>query len=60
MDGKLTKITNKQIVRPNTTNNFYPLFIIEMDIVVSIEEISILKKALNIIYTINIKSGLES
>jgi len=35
MDGKVKKLSSKQIVRPNTTNNFYPLVIIETDIVVS-------------------------
>jgi len=35
MDGKLKNLSNKQIVRPNTTNIFYPLVIIEADIVVS-------------------------
>jgi len=35
MDGKLKKLSNEQIVRPNTTIFFYSLVIIEADIFVS-------------------------
>jgi hypothetical protein len=44
MDGKLKNLSNKQMVRPNTTNSFYPLVSIETDIIVSIDELSVLKK----------------
>jgi hypothetical protein len=44
MDGKLKNLSNKQIVRPNTINSFYPLVSIETDIIVSIDEFQYSRK----------------